>query len=59
MPERVRELCRWQTASVMGAMHASQDNPSARAVREAVLEWAKPGPCTLIPGGERIGRSMR
>lgn len=55
IPERVRATARWQMASTVAAMHASHHSAAARSVRDAVLAWAQPGPCTLVPGGERIG----
>jgi 2-methylcitrate dehydratase PrpD len=54
VPERVRELCRWQTASVLAAIYASRQNPAARAVREAVLGWDKAGRASVIGGSEKL-----
>jgi 2-methylcitrate dehydratase PrpD len=56
IPERVKERARWQTASVVAAIHASHHSPAARSVRDAVRSWEKSGRCTSLAGGPRMAR---
>lgn len=56
IPERVKERARWQTASVIAAIHASHHSPAAQAVRAAVRGWEKSGRCTSLAGGEKMAR---
>jgi 2-methylcitrate dehydratase PrpD len=54
IPEPVRARARAQIASVVAACHAGWDTEAGRAVHRAVSGWSRPGPCTVIPTGERI-----
>jgi len=54
IPDRVREKARYQVLNVLAALHAGSTTPAAAAVRRAVAGWDKPGPCTVIPTGERM-----
>ncbi|MBI3182936.1 MAG: MmgE/PrpD family protein [Myxococcales bacterium] len=53
VPALAREKARLQLLSVAGAIYASRHSQAASAVRRAVLSWNKPGPCTVLPTGER------
>ena len=54
IPARVLKKARYQVASVLAALHAGVDTLEGQAVRRAVLGWAHPGPCSVIPGGEQL-----
>ncbi|MBW2254324.1 MAG: MmgE/PrpD family protein [Deltaproteobacteria bacterium] len=54
IPERVRDKARYQVLNVLAALHAGSRTPAGQAVHRAVAGWDKPGPCTVIPTGERF-----
>jgi len=54
IPARVLKKARHQVASVLAALHAGMDTREGQAVRRAVLGGARPGPCSVIPNGERL-----
>lgn len=54
IPARVIRKARYQVASVLAALHAGMDTREGQAVRRAVLGWARPGPCCVIPDGDRL-----
>lgn len=55
IPERVLERARYQVVNVMASLYAGATSSDAQKVVAAVRGWSAPGPCTLIPFGDRLG----
>ncbi len=55
IPPRVLERARYQIVNVMASLYAGTTSRDAQHVVEAVRSWSNPGPCTLIPLGDRLG----
>jgi len=53
-PRDVIELSKWQIANILSAILSGSRAASGQKVRRAVRATQGPGPCTLIPHGERV-----
>ena len=53
-PPRVLERARYQIVNVMASLYAGTTSRDALSVVEAVRGWSAPGPCTLIPFGDKL-----
>ena len=54
IPERVLRKARYQIANTLASIPASAHTSAAQAVLAAARKWNKPGPCTVLPSGERL-----
>jgi len=54
IPPRVLERARHQIVNVMASLYAGTSSRDAQKVVEAVRGWSGPGPCTLVPLGDRL-----
>ena len=54
IPPRVLERARHQIVNVMASLYAGTTSRDALKVVDAVRGWSGPGPCTLIPLGDRL-----
>jgi 2-methylcitrate dehydratase PrpD len=54
IPARIVEEAKLQLTSVLASILATSRTGAGRRIAAASLRWAEPGPCSLIPGGERI-----
>jgi 2-methylcitrate dehydratase PrpD len=54
IPERVLEKARYQWLNVMASLHAGEGTRAGQAVLRAALRRNETGPCTVIPGGQKL-----
>jgi len=54
LPDRVKLKARLQLLSVIAAIHASRGHEIGELIHSSLMDWASPGPCTLIPEGEKV-----
>lgn len=53
-PRDVIELSKWQIANILSAIIAGSRSAAGQKLRRAMRRIQGPGPCTLIPHGERV-----
>lgn len=54
LPAFVIDLAKLQILDILAAISAGSRSTAGLRIREAVLRTASPGPCTMLPDGERV-----